>query len=322
MLPEAAAFYTSVVHGEELTPAQRLLLERRSLNEMKERFRVAGRYPPPVFDRRLPSCLLLARESEEGPILGCAGLELALVDDEKRIVLRRSRSEALLRERLDEGGAEAGAQAGGGASISPASGRRFHRPLLPDEMDEETAALRLQASWHSPWRCLLWLHLLWPCLLWPLRGSCRRALVTAWLVVGRGRRLGHGARGRRGQGGRRWWWWWGDPPQHTPSGPYPPHTQPAPAQEAALEREGGERACLALELSAAAASLPRSLRLLPLCLGSTLTLTLTLALTLTRLRLVPQLSCVAVARGHRRRGVARELCLALQAEAGPWGRVS
>ena len=41
MLPEAAAFYTSVVHGEQLTPAQRLLLERRSLNEMKERFRVA-----------------------------------------------------------------------------------------------------------------------------------------------------------------------------------------------------------------------------------------------------------------------------------------
>ena len=37
MLPEAAAFYTSVVHGEQLTPAQRLLLERRSLNEMKER---------------------------------------------------------------------------------------------------------------------------------------------------------------------------------------------------------------------------------------------------------------------------------------------
>jgi GNAT superfamily N-acetyltransferase len=210
MLPEAAAFYTSVVHGEELTPAQRLLLERRSLNEMKERFRVAGRYPPPVFDRRLPSCLLLARESEEGPILGCAGLELALVDDEKRIVLRRSRSEALLRERLDEGGAEAGAQAGGGASISPASGRRFHRPLLPDEMDEETAALRLQ--------------------------------------------------------------------------------------EAALELEGGERASLDGELSAAASSLPRSLRLLPL------------------------LSCVAVARGHRRRGVARELCLALQAEARQWGR--
>ena len=202
MLPEAAAFYTSVVHGEELTPAQRLLLERRSLNEMKERFRVAGRYPPPVFDRRLPSCLLLARESEEGPILGCAGLELALVDDEKRIVLRRSRSEALLRERLDEGGAEAGAQAGGGASISPASGRRFHRPLLPDEMDEETAALRLQASWYLPWRCLLWLHLLWLCLLWPLRGSCRRALVTAWLVVGGGRRFGHGARGA-GPGGRR-----------------------------------------------------------------------------------------------------------------------
>ena len=202
MLPEAAAFYTSVVHGEELTPAQRLLLERRSLNEMKERFRVAGRYPPPVFDRRLPSCLLLARESEEGPILGCAGLELALVDDEKRIVLRRSRSEALLRERLDEGGAEAGAQAGGGASNSPASGRRFHRPLLPDEMDEETAALRLQASWYLPWRCLLWLHLLWLCLLWPLRGSCRRALVTAWLVVGGGRRFGHGARGA-GPGGRR-----------------------------------------------------------------------------------------------------------------------
>lgn len=77
-----------------------------------------------------------------------------------------------------------------------------------------------------------------------------------------------------------------------------PHTQPAPAQEAALELEGGERASLDGELSAAASSLPRSLRLLPL------------------------LSCVAVARGHRRRGVARELCLALQAEARPWGRVS
>ena len=204
MLPEAAAFYTSVVHGEELTPAQRLLLERRSLNEMKERFRVAGRYPPPVFDRWLPSCLVLTRESEEGPILGCAGLELALVDVEKRLVLRRSRSEALLRERLSEGDAEAG----GGAS--PASGRRFHRPLLPDELDEEAAALQ--------------------------------------------------------------------------------------AQEAALAREGGERAALDDELSAAAASLPGTLRVMPL------------------------LSCVAVAPEHRRRGVARELCLALQAEARHWGR--
>ena len=148
MLPATAAFYTSVVHGEELTPAQRLLLERRSLNEMKERFRVAGRYPPPVFDRRLPSCLLLAREAgEDGPILGCAGLELALVDAEKRIVLRRSRSEALLRERLGEGGTAAAAEAGGGASNSPASGRRFHRPLLPGELGEEAAALQLQASY-------------------------------------------------------------------------------------------------------------------------------------------------------------------------------
>ena len=61
------------------------------------------------------------------------------------------------------------------------------------------------------------------------------------------------------------------------------------AQEAALELEGGERAALDEELSAAAASLPGMLRVMPL------------------------LSCVAVAPGHRRRGVARELCLALQA---------
>ena len=107
---------------------------------------MAGRYAPPVFDRLLPSRLLLARESEAGPILGCAGLELALVDIEKRIVLRRSRSEALLRERLSEGGAAAAAEAGDG--VSPASGRRFHRPLLPGEMDEEAAALRAQERPH------------------------------------------------------------------------------------------------------------------------------------------------------------------------------
>ena len=107
---------------------------------------MAGRYAPPVFDRLLPSRLLLARESEAGPILGCAGLELALVDIEKRIVLRRSRSEALLRERLSEGGAAAAAEAGGG--VSPASGRRFHRPLLPGELDEEAAALRAQERPH------------------------------------------------------------------------------------------------------------------------------------------------------------------------------
>ena len=203
--PDASAFYTAATHGE-VTPAQRFMLERRSLNEMKERFRVQGRYEPPVCDRRLPSCLLLAQEPGCGSIVGCAGVELALVDIERQLVLRRSRSERLLRETLPAPPAAAAAAAPG------SFGRRFNRPPVGAELEEELAALREQ-----------------------------EAVLD----------------------------------------------DPAAARCSALIRE---------ELAVAVAALPDTLRVTPL------------------------LSCVAVAPGHRRRGVARELCLALQAEARTWGQ--
>lgn len=207
--PEASVFYTAAVHGDDLTPAQRFMLERRHLNEMKERFRVEGRYEPPIFDRRLPSCLLLAREPTNGSIVATAGVELALVDLRRQFVLRRSRSEQLLRERLPAQRRAVDA-VGAAAAESAGFGRRFHRPPVGEELEEELAALR--------------------------------------------------------------------------------------EQEAVLDDPEAAERLLALrdELAAAAAALPDTLRVTPL------------------------LSCVAVAPAFRRRGIARELCEEVLAEARTW----
>jgi len=141
-LPAAAAFLTEAswgtweggVVGEGLTRGQRLLLEQASVSQLKERFREVGRYDTPIFDRMLPSTLLLARK-ESGEVIGCAGVEGSVVDLTRRLVLRRSSGEKLLRERLPR-------KPPGGTSGTddPASKYRTGRAYFRESTAEEAAA--------------------------------------------------------------------------------------------------------------------------------------------------------------------------------------
>ena len=70
-----------------LTALQRELLERHVLEEMEERFFSAT--------DRLPAALLLACDGTSGELVGCAGVEAAVVDRERCLVLRRTRTPLL-----------------------------------------------------------------------------------------------------------------------------------------------------------------------------------------------------------------------------------
>ena len=65
-----------------LTALQRELLERHASGEMQERFFSAT--------ARLPASLYLALDAGSGALVGCAGVEAAVVDRRRSLVLRRT----------------------------------------------------------------------------------------------------------------------------------------------------------------------------------------------------------------------------------------
>ena len=134
--PAIASFLVAARFEEELTVAQRLLLERQQLNEIKERFRVVGRYPAPILERRLPSALLVARDGD--CVCGCVGIEAAVVDCARSYAVRRSSAEAVVRRALPT------MPTPSLPSSPPSFGRTFHRQLTPGEADEEMEVLRVQ----------------------------------------------------------------------------------------------------------------------------------------------------------------------------------
>jgi ribosomal protein S18 acetylase RimI-like enzyme len=80
-------FRVSTKGGQGLTALQREMLVKQSFEEMNERFFSAT--------ERLPATLLLASEGSTGNIIGCVGVEAAIVDRKRSLVLRRSRTPLL-----------------------------------------------------------------------------------------------------------------------------------------------------------------------------------------------------------------------------------
>ena len=140
-LGAAAAFFVDSTWGPALTSGQQLLLERQQLNQMTERYRPAGRYDAPVYDRRLLARYFIARDEvgNDTALVGTAGIELAVVDLGRSLVMRRSRGEAILRDAL---GIRLPAQ----ALAPPSYGRSFHRRLTLEEEAEERALLQEQEN--------------------------------------------------------------------------------------------------------------------------------------------------------------------------------
>jgi GNAT superfamily N-acetyltransferase len=135
--PAVATFLVQARFEDTLTGAQRMLLERQQLNEIKERYRLVGHYPPPILERRLPSALLVARDSD-GVIAGCVGVEASVIDREKGYAIRRSSAESLIRKALFP------RESSLPPPPPPSFGRPFHRRLTPEETEEEMKALRTQ----------------------------------------------------------------------------------------------------------------------------------------------------------------------------------